>query len=67
MIPPEGGAGTRRVVSANPPAGTMDPTWNRVDPDGSIRWAWGADFVGFRVVRAVEEQDGLKRLLSQVR
>jgi hypothetical protein len=44
-----------------------DPTWNRVDPDGSIWWVWDADFVGFRVVRAVEEQDDLKGLRSQVR
>jgi formylglycine-generating enzyme required for sulfatase activity len=44
-----------------------DPTWNRMDPDGSIWWVWDADFVGFRVVRPVEEQDDLKGLRSRVR
>ena len=44
-----------------------DPTWNQMDPDGSIWWVWDADFVGFRVVRAMEEQDDLKGLRSQVR
>ncbi|MFO0957253.1 MAG: SUMF1/EgtB/PvdO family nonheme iron enzyme [Isosphaeraceae bacterium] len=44
-----------------------DPSWNQVDPDGSIWWVWDADFVGFRVVRAVEEQEELKGLRSQVR
>lgn len=44
-----------------------EPSWNAMDPDGSIWWVWDADFVGFRVVRAVEEQDNLKGLRSQVR
>jgi formylglycine-generating enzyme required for sulfatase activity len=44
-----------------------DPTWNRMDPHGSIWWVWDADFIGFRVVRAVEEQDNLKGLRSLVR
>jgi formylglycine-generating enzyme required for sulfatase activity len=44
-----------------------DPTWNQTDPHGSIWWVWDADFVGFRVVRAVEEQDDLKGLRSLVR
>jgi formylglycine-generating enzyme required for sulfatase activity len=44
-----------------------DPTWNQMDPHGSIWWVWDADFVGFRVVRAVEEQDDLKGLRSLVR
>ena len=38
-----------------------------MDPDESIRWVWDADFVGFRVVRAMEEQDDLKGLRSQAR
>lgn len=44
-----------------------DPSWNAMDPDGSIWWAWDADFVGFRVVRAVEEQAELKGVRPQVR
>ncbi len=44
-----------------------DPTWNKQDPHFSIWWVWDADFVGFRVVRAVEEQDDLKGLRSLVR
>jgi formylglycine-generating enzyme required for sulfatase activity len=44
-----------------------DPSWNLVDPDRSIWWVWDADFVGFRVVRAVDEQERLKGLRSQVR
>ena len=44
-----------------------DPSWNKMDPHGSIWWVWDADFVGFRVVRAVEEQDNLKGLRSLVR
>jgi formylglycine-generating enzyme required for sulfatase activity len=43
-----------------------DKSWNKVDPHGSIWWVWNADFVGFRVVRAVEEQDDLKGIRSQV-
>jgi formylglycine-generating enzyme required for sulfatase activity len=46
---------------------SSDPTWNAVDPDHSIWWVWDADFVGFRVVRAVEEQPALKGLRSLVR
>jgi formylglycine-generating enzyme required for sulfatase activity len=44
-----------------------DPTWNESDPDGSIWWVWDADFIGFRVARAVDEQDDLKGLRSLVR
>jgi formylglycine-generating enzyme required for sulfatase activity len=44
-----------------------DPSWNQMDPDHSIWWVWDADFVGFRVVRPVSEQDDLKGLRSQVR
>ncbi|QEH38905.1 Serine/threonine-protein kinase pkn1 [Aquisphaera giovannonii] len=43
------------------------PSWNQTDPDGSIWWLWDADFVGFRMARAVEEQDDLKGLRSRVR
>ena len=45
-----------------------DPSWNRVDPDvpKSIWWVWDADFVGFRVVRAVEEQPELRGVRSRV-
>jgi formylglycine-generating enzyme required for sulfatase activity len=44
------------------------PDWNKFDPDRprSIWWLWDADFVGFRVVRAVEEQDELKGIRSRV-
>ena len=42
-----------------------------LEPDGpgrqSIWWHSDADFVGFRVVRALEEQEDLKGLRSQVR
>ncbi|WP_165248486.1 formylglycine-generating enzyme family protein [Paludisphaera soli] len=44
-----------------------EPKWNEMDPDGSIWWVWDAPFVGFRVVRAVEEQEDLEGLRSQVR
>jgi len=44
-----------------------EPKWNEMDPHGSIWWVWDADFVGFRVVRAVDEQDDLRGLRSQVR
>jgi formylglycine-generating enzyme required for sulfatase activity len=42
--------------------------WNAQDPDRprSIWWMWDADFVGFRVVRAVEEQDNLKGVRSKI-
>jgi formylglycine-generating enzyme required for sulfatase activity len=43
-----------------------DKTWNRIDPGNSIWWVWNADFVGFRVVRAVEEQPELRHLRSGV-
>lgn len=46
---------------------SSDPSWNKLDPDSSIWWVWDADFVGFRVVRAVEEQQDLKGLRSAVR
>jgi hypothetical protein len=44
-----------------------DPAWNAMDPHQSICWVWDANFVGFRVVRALEEQENLKGLRSQVR
>jgi formylglycine-generating enzyme required for sulfatase activity len=42
--------------------------WLRRDPQipQSIWWMTDADFVGFRVVRAVEEQENLKNLKSKV-
>jgi formylglycine-generating enzyme required for sulfatase activity len=42
--------------------------WLKRDPQQpqSIWWMTDADFVGFRVVRAVEEQDNLKGLKSKV-
>ncbi len=45
-----------------------DPTWIKRDPQRpqSIWWLTDADFVGFRVVRAVEEQDNLKNIRSKV-
>jgi formylglycine-generating enzyme required for sulfatase activity len=44
------------------------PAWNRIDPDRpqSVWWVWNADCVGFRVVRAVEEQRELIGLRSKV-
>jgi formylglycine-generating enzyme required for sulfatase activity len=45
-----------------------DKSWIKLDPDRpqSIWWLTSAEFVGFRVVRAVEEQDNLKGLHSKV-
>jgi formylglycine-generating enzyme required for sulfatase activity len=45
-----------------------DKTWIRQDPQRpqSIWWLTDAEFVGFRVVRPVEEQDNLKGLQSKV-
>ena len=42
--------------------------WNRRDPQSpqSIWWHTDAPFVGFRVVRAVEEQENLKGLQSKI-
>ena len=42
--------------------------WIKLDPQRpqSIWWLTSADFVGFRVVRAVEEQDNLKGVRSKV-
>jgi formylglycine-generating enzyme required for sulfatase activity len=42
--------------------------WLKIDPEKpqSIWWLPSADFVGFRVVRPVEEQDNLKGLLPRV-
>jgi formylglycine-generating enzyme required for sulfatase activity len=44
------------------------PSWNRIDPANpqGIWWLWNADFVGFRVVRAVEEQRQLRGVRSRV-
>jgi formylglycine-generating enzyme required for sulfatase activity len=45
-----------------------DKTWIKLDPQRpqSIWWLTSADFVGFRVVRPVEELDNLKGLRSKV-
>jgi formylglycine-generating enzyme required for sulfatase activity len=45
-----------------------DKSWNKKDPGRpqSIWWLSDGDFVGFRVVRAVEEQDNLRGLRSKV-
>jgi formylglycine-generating enzyme required for sulfatase activity len=45
-----------------------DKSWIRLDPNRpqSIWWLTSAEFVGFRIVRAVEEQDNLKNLRSKV-
>ena len=45
-----------------------DKDWLRRDPQSpkSIWWMTEADFVGFRVVRAVEEYDNLKNIRSKV-
>jgi formylglycine-generating enzyme required for sulfatase activity len=42
--------------------------WIKLDPQRpqSIWWLTSADFVGFRVVRAVEEQDNLKGIRSKI-
>jgi formylglycine-generating enzyme required for sulfatase activity len=46
-----------------------DRSWNKQDPDipKSIWWLTNGDTVGFRIVRAVEEQDNLKGLRPRVR
>jgi formylglycine-generating enzyme required for sulfatase activity len=45
-----------------------DKSWIKLDPQRpqSIWWLTSAEFVGFRIVRAVEEQDNLKGLRSKV-
>lgn len=45
-----------------------DKKWIKLDPQRpqSIWWLTSAEFVGFRVVRAVEEQDNLKGIRSKV-
>jgi formylglycine-generating enzyme required for sulfatase activity len=45
-----------------------DKSWNKIDPDTpqSIWWLANTDFVGFRVVRAVEEYPELKAIRSKV-
>lgn len=45
-----------------------DRTWIKSDPQRpqSIWWLTNTDFIGFRIVRAVEEQDKLKGLRSKV-
>jgi formylglycine-generating enzyme required for sulfatase activity len=45
-----------------------DASWNRHDPyrPQSIWWLSASDFVGFRIVRAVEEQENLRGLRSKV-
>jgi formylglycine-generating enzyme required for sulfatase activity len=45
-----------------------EPSWIKLDPQRprSIWWLTSAEFVGFRVVRAVEEQANLKGLRSKV-
>jgi formylglycine-generating enzyme required for sulfatase activity len=44
------------------------PEWNRRDPQSpqSIWWFTDAAFVGFRVVRAVDEQENLRGLRSKI-
>jgi formylglycine-generating enzyme required for sulfatase activity len=44
------------------------PDWSRRDPQSpqSIWWHTDATFVGFRLVRALEEQDNLKGLRSKI-
>jgi formylglycine-generating enzyme required for sulfatase activity len=55
-----------RLRSAARRASSED--WNRRDPQSprSIWWFTDATFVGFRVVRAVDEQDNLKGLRSRI-
>jgi formylglycine-generating enzyme required for sulfatase activity len=55
-----------RLRSAARRASSED--WNRRDPQSpqSIWWHTDATFVGFRVVRAVDEQDNLKGLRSRI-
>jgi formylglycine-generating enzyme required for sulfatase activity len=55
-----------RLRSAARRASSED--WNRRDPQSpqSIWWFTDATFVGFRVVRAVDEQDNLKGLHSKI-
>jgi formylglycine-generating enzyme required for sulfatase activity len=45
-----------------------EKSWIKLDPQRpqSIWWLTSAEFVGFRIVRAVEEQDNLKGLRSKV-
>jgi formylglycine-generating enzyme required for sulfatase activity len=45
-----------------------DKSWIKLDPQRpqSIWWLTSADFVGFRIVREVEELDNLKHLRSKV-
>jgi formylglycine-generating enzyme required for sulfatase activity len=45
-----------------------DKSWIKLDPQRpqSIWWLTSADYIGFRVVRAVEEQDDLKGIHSKV-
>jgi formylglycine-generating enzyme required for sulfatase activity len=45
-----------------------DRSWNKMDPmlPQTLWWQWDADFVGFRVVRAVEEQPELRGLRSKL-
>lgn len=45
-----------------------DKSWNKIDPSDpqTVWWQWDADFVGFRIVRAVEEEKELRGLRSKV-
>jgi formylglycine-generating enzyme required for sulfatase activity len=45
-----------------------DKSWNRLEPmrPTPVWWLSNGDFVGFRVVRAVEEQENLKGIRSKV-
>ena len=58
----------RRPVPQRRPAAARTRTWLKRDPQRpqSIWWMTDADFVGFRVVRPVEEQPRLKGLRSTV-
>ena len=58
---------TRRPSAAAPPGGS-EKSWIKLDPQRpqSIWWLTSADFVGFRIVRPVEEQDNLKGFHSKI-
>jgi formylglycine-generating enzyme required for sulfatase activity len=59
----DGAAGCRSAARR-----ASDKSWNRRDPERpqSVWWLSDADFVGFRVVRAVTEQPELRGLRSKV-
>jgi formylglycine-generating enzyme required for sulfatase activity len=64
-----GGSWTEKAAACRSAARRgSDATWIKLDPQRpqSIWWLTSADFVGFRVVCAVEEQDNLKNIRSKV-